>query len=48
MVAYFNTLKLMLKTKIARLEGTVYKFFEKLAKTNLLIVDEFGLTHLEK
>jgi len=47
-VAYFNTQKLMLKTKMARLEGTIYKFFEKLAKTNLLILDDFGLTHLEK
>lgn len=47
-VAYFNTQKLLLKTKMARLEGTIYKFFEKLAKTNLLILDDFGLTHLEK
>ena len=47
-VAYFNTQKLMLKIKMARLEGTVYKFFEKLAKTDLLILDDFGLTHLEK
>ena len=38
----------MLKTKMARLEGTIYKFFEKLAKTDLLILDDFGLTHLEK
>lgn len=47
-VAYFNTQKLMLKTKMARLEGTSYKFFEKLAKTHLLILDDFGLTHLEQ
>jgi len=47
-VAYFNTQKLMLKAKMARLEGSIYKFFEKLAKTNLLIIDDFGLTHLEK
>ncbi|MBW3545681.1 MAG: IS21-like element helper ATPase IstB [Bacteroidetes bacterium] len=47
-VAYFNTQKLMLKTKMARAEGTIYKFFEKLAKTSLLILDDFGLTHLEK
>jgi DNA replication protein DnaC len=47
-VAYFNTQKLMLKTKMARLEGTIYKFFEKLSKTNLLILDDFGLTHFEK
>jgi DNA replication protein DnaC len=47
-VVYFNTQKLLLKTKMARLEGTIYKFFEKLAKTDLLILDDFGLTHLEK
>ena len=47
-VAYFNTQKLMLKMKMARLEGTIFKFFEKLAKTNLLILDDFGLTYLEK
>lgn len=46
--AYFNTQKLMLKTKMARLEGTVMKFFDKLAKTDLLIMDDFGLTHLEQ
>ena len=40
--------KLLLKTKMARLESTIYKFFEKLAKTNLLILDDFGLTHLDK
>lgn len=47
-VAYFNTQKLMLKTKMARLEGSVFKFMEKLSKTDLLILDDFGLTHLEK
>jgi len=47
-VAYFNIHKLMQKTKMARIEGTIYKFFEKIAKTNLLILDDFGLVHLEK
>jgi DNA replication protein DnaC len=47
-VAYFNTQKLLLKTKIARLEGTIVRFFDKLAKTDLLIFDDFGLTHLDK
>ena len=46
--AYFNTQKLMLKTKMVRLEGTAIKFFDKLAKADLLIMDDFGLTHLEK
>lgn len=47
-VAYFNIQKLMQKTKMARIEGTIYKFFEKMAKTDLLILDDFGLVHLEK
>lgn len=47
-VAYFNVQKLMVKTKLSRLDGTVFKFFEKLAKTDLLILDDFGLTHLDK
>jgi DNA replication protein DnaC len=46
--AYFNTQKLMLKTKMVRLEGTAIKFFERIAKMDLLILDDFGLTHLEK
>lgn len=46
--AYFNTQKLMLKTKMSRLEGTAIKFFDRMAKTDLLILDDFGLTHLEK
>lgn len=47
-VAYFNVQKLMLRTKMSRLDGTIYKFFEKMAKTDLLILDDFGLTHLEQ
>lgn len=47
-VAYFNMQKLMLKIKMARIEGTVHKLFEKLAKTQLLILDDFGLSHLDK
>ena len=45
-VAYFNTQKLMLKMKMSRLEGSIFKLFEKLSKTHLLILDDFGLTHL--
>lgn len=47
-VAYFNVQKLLIKTKMARIEGTIFKVFEKLAKTNLLILDDFGLSHFEK
>lgn len=47
-VAYFNTQKLMLKLKMSRLEGTIFKLFEKLSKTHLLIIDDFGLTRFEQ
>jgi len=47
-VAYYNMQKLLLKTKISRIEGTIVKFFENLAKADLLILDDFGLTHLEQ
>lgn len=47
-VAYFNLQKLLLRTKMARLEGTINKLFAKLAKTDLLIIDDFGLTYLEQ
>src|SRR5690554_4054690 len=47
-VAYFNVQKLLQRTKMARLEGTIHQFFQKISKTHLLILDDFGLTHLEK
>ncbi len=47
-VAYFNTQKFMLKIKMARLEGNILKYFDKLAKTSLFILDDFGLTNLER
>ncbi|MGY3055194.1 DNA replication protein DnaC [Pedobacter sp. UYEF25] len=47
-VAYFNVQKLLLKTKMSRIDGSVYKFFEKISKADLLILDDFGLTHLEQ
>lgn len=46
-VMYFNLQKLLIKTKMARAEGTIYKLFEQIAKTDLLILDDFGLTHLQ-
>lgn len=46
-VQYFNLQKLLVRTKMARLEGTIYKLMENISKTNLLILDDFGLTHLE-
>lgn len=46
-VAYYNTQKLLMKTKMARAEGTIIKLLESISKTALLIIDDFGLTHLE-
>ena len=46
-VMYFNTQKLITQTKTERLEGTILKFFDKIAKCKLLILDDFGLTNLQ-
>ena len=46
-VIYFNTQKLVTQTKTQRLEGTILKFFDKIAKCKLLILDDFGLTRLQ-
>lgn len=47
-VGYFNMQKLMMRTKMCRADGTAIKAMEKLAKTDLLIMDDFGLTHLDR
>lgn len=47
-VAYYNLQKLFIRTKMARLDGTIYTFFEKTAKTELLIIDDFGLAHFDR
>jgi len=47
-VAYFNIQKLLIKTKMARIDGSIHKLFEQISKNNLLILDDFGLIHLEK
>ncbi len=47
-VGYFNMQKLMLRTKMARAEGTLIKLMEHIAKSDLLILDDFGLTHLDQ
>ncbi len=47
-VGYYNTQKLLMRIKMARLDGSVMKFFDKLAKNSLLILDDFGLSHLEQ
>ena len=47
-VAYYNLQKLLLRTKMSRIDGSIYKLMDKLSKTELLILDDFGLTHLEQ
>ena len=47
-VAYYNIQKVLLKAKMSRVEGTILKFFDNIAKTDLLILDDFGLTHLDQ
>jgi len=46
-VAYANMQKLMAKLKIARLEGSSIALFDKLAKTDLLLLDDFGLSPMD-
>jgi DNA replication protein DnaC len=46
-VAYYSVQKLLLRMKIARVDGSITSLLDKLAKTNLLVLDDFGLTHLE-
>ena len=47
-VIYYNLQKMLLKAKMSRVEGTILKLFENMAKSDLLIIDDFGLTHLEQ
>lgn len=47
-VLYFNTQKLLMQTKMARIDGSFLRLFDKLAKAGLLILDDFGLAHLDK
>lgn len=44
---YFNMMKLSERLSMARLESNLPKFFDKLANTDLLIIDEWGLKKLE-
>ncbi|NJK94000.1 MAG: ATP-binding protein [Bacteroidales bacterium] len=47
-VVYYNLQKLLLKAKMSRLDGTIIRFFDAIAKSDLLILDDFGLTHLDQ
>jgi DNA replication protein DnaC len=45
-VEYQNMQKLLVKLKLARMDGSVIKLFDRIAKTDLLIIDDFGLSAL--
>ena len=47
-VIYSNSQKFMLRTKMSRADGTILKYFDKIAKTSLLILDDFGLTKMDQ
>jgi len=47
-VMYFNLQKLLLKTKMARLEGTLHKLMDRISESDLFIVDDFGLVNLDQ
>src|SRR5512138_2228388 len=47
-VIYLNTQKFMLRTKMARADGSILKYFDKIAKASLLILDDFGLTKMDQ
>jgi len=47
-VLYFNTQKLLIKTKMARVDGSIFKLLDRIAKAGVLILDDFGLGHLDK
>jgi DNA replication protein DnaC len=46
-VAYHNMQKLLVKLKLARMDGSIIKLFDRIAKTELCIIDDFGLTALQ-
>ena len=46
-VVYINMHKLLEKIQLARVEGTIAKFFEKMADLDLLIIDDYGMKILD-
>lgn len=47
-VAYYSTSKLFNQLRIARLDGTLTRTLDNIAKQNLLILDDFGITGMDK
>ena len=46
-VAYFNMKRLLERLDLERLQGHVIKFLNRLVKTDLLILDDFGMKKLQ-
>jgi DNA replication protein DnaC len=46
-VIYYNFLKLMKELKLARIDGTINTLLNRIAKKDLLILDDFGISHLD-
>lgn len=46
-VAYFNMQRLLERLDLERLQGHAIKFLDRLAKTDLLILDDFGMKTLQ-
>jgi DNA replication protein DnaC len=46
-VSYHNMQKLLVRLKLSRADGSIIKLFDRVAKTDLLIIDDFGLTALQ-
>lgn len=44
--AYYGMQKLLERMSLCRVEGTLAKFFDKTANTDLLIIDDFGMRKL--
>lgn len=47
-VSYFSVQKLLMRTRMARLEGTLHKLMDRLSKTDLVILDDFGIINLDQ
>lgn len=46
-VAYYNLYRLFEEIALARISGTLHRFFARIAQTDLLILDDFGMKILD-
>lgn len=45
---YYNTARFFDQAKLAKLQGTYYKLIKRIQKTELLILDDFGLANIDQ